>query len=126
VKKREILVADDELVAQNMVRTALTQAGYSVVAAANGMDAIKLAVERHPDLIVLDIMMPDLDGGEVAEILHKDPKTADIPIIFLSALISEEDERGTGKKDVASFMSKPYHRDRLLNEVRKCLNRESS
>jgi CheY-like chemotaxis protein len=123
MKKKEILVVDDDIISQNMVKTALVNAGYSVAAASNGMEAIKLAIERLPNLIVLDIMMPDIDGGEVAEILRKDAKTMNIPIIFLSSLISTEEEKTGGKKDIASFLSKPYNREKLLNEVRKYLYR---
>jgi len=121
MKKNEILIVDDEIISQNMVRTALTNAGYSVVTASNGMEGIKLAMERLPNLIVLDIMMPDIDGGEVAEILRKDPKTMNIPIIFLSSLVSKEEEKTGGRKDIISFLSKPYNREKLLNEVRKYL-----
>jgi two-component system sensor histidine kinase/response regulator len=125
MKKNEILIVDDEIISQNMVRTALTNAGYSVVTASNGMEGIKLAMERLPNLIVLDIMMPDIDGGEVAEILRKDPKTMNIPIIFLSSLVSKEEEKTGGKKDIVSFLSKPYNREKLLNEVRKYLYKDN-
>ena len=125
MKRNEILVVDDEIISQNMVRTALTNAGYSVVTASSGMEGIKLAMERLPNLIVLDIMMPDIDGGEVAEILRKDPKTMNIPIIFLSSLISKEEEKTGGRKDIISFLSKPYNREKLLNEVRKYLYKDN-
>jgi two-component system sensor histidine kinase/response regulator len=125
MKRNEILIVDDEIISQNMVRTALTNAGYSVVTASNGMEGIKLAMERLPNLIVLDIMMPDIDGGEVAEILRKDPKTMNIPIIFLSSLVSKEEEKTGGKKDIVSFLSKPYNREKLLNEVRKYLYKDN-
>lgn len=119
--QKEILVVDDDLISQNMLKAALAKAGYSVVTASNGMEGIKLAMERLPSLIVLDIMMPDIDGGEVASILRKDPKTRNIPIIFISVLISEEEEKSGDKKDIVSFLSKPYNREKLLNEVRKSL-----
>jgi CheY-like chemotaxis protein len=125
MNKKEILVVDDDIIAQNMLRTTLSGAGYSVVTASNGMEGIKLATERLPNLIVLDIMMPDIDGGEVAEILRKDPKTVNIPIIFLSSLVSEEEEKTGGKKGIVSFLSKPYNREKLLNEVRRCLYKEN-
>jgi len=125
MKRNEILVVDDEIISQNMVRTALTNAGYSVVTASSGMEGIKLTMERLPNLIVLDIMMPDIDGGEVAEILRKDPKTMNIPIIFLSSLISKEEEKTGGRKDIISFLSKPYNREKLLNEVRKYLYKDN-
>jgi two-component system sensor histidine kinase/response regulator len=117
----EILVVEDDIIIQNMLRTILSGAGFSVVTASNGLEAIQLAAERVPGLIVLDIMLPDIDGGEVAEILRKDLKTLAIPIIFLSSLISEHEEKAGSRKDVVSFLAKPYNREKLLNEVWKYL-----
>jgi len=125
MKTNEILVVDDDIISQNMLRTTLSGAGYSVIIAFTGMEAIKLARERLPNLIVLDIMMPDIDGGEVAEILKKDPKTMAIPIIFLSSLVLEKEERTNGDKDIVSFLAKPYNREKLLNEIRKHLYKDN-
>ena len=125
MKTNEILVVDDDVIAQNMLRTTLSGAGYSVIIASTGMEAIKLATERLPNLIVLDIMMPDIDGGEVAEILRKDPKTMAMPIIFISSLISEHEEKDGSRKDIVSFLAKPYNREKLLNEIRRYLYKEN-
>jgi two-component system sensor histidine kinase/response regulator len=119
--KKEILVVDDDIITQNMLKTTLTNAGYAPYSTPSGKEAIKLAQERSPSLIILDIMMPDMDGGEVADALRKDPRTKNIPIIFLSVLISEQEEKTRQRKDVMSFLSKPYNRDKLLNEIRKYL-----
>jgi len=116
---KEILIAEDDIVTQNMLRTTLSNAGYHVFAASNGKEAVDLARKKLPGLIVLDIIMPEMDGGEVAEILRDDPKTKDIPIIFLSSLVTESEEKYRTKKDVTSFISKPYIREKLLNEVKK-------
>jgi len=69
--------------------------------------------------------MPDIDGGEVAEILRKDPKTMAIPIIFLSSLISEHEEKDGSRKDIVSFLAKPYNREKLLNEIKRYLYKEN-
>jgi two-component system alkaline phosphatase synthesis response regulator PhoP len=116
-----ILVADDDLISQNMLRSTLTKAGYSVSAASDGLEAVRLARDQHPDVIVLDIMMPGMDGGEVAETLKNDAQTRQIPVIFLSSLITEGEEKTSDEKDAASFISKPYNREKLLNEVKKLL-----
>jgi DNA-binding response OmpR family regulator len=118
---KEILIVDDEIVTQNMLKTALANAGYAPVVAGSGAEAIRLANERAPSLIILDIMLPDIDGGEVASLLKKDSRTMGIPIIFLSALISETEEKTAGKSEVASFLSKPFNREKLLNEIKKYL-----
>jgi CheY-like chemotaxis protein len=119
--KKEILVVDDDIVTLNMLKTTLTNAGYAPFSTPSGKEAIKLAQERSPSLIILDILMPDMDGGEVADVLRKDPATQHIPIIFLSVLISEQEEKAGKLKNAASLLSKPYNRDKLLNEIRKYL-----
>ncbi len=119
--KKEILVVDDDIITQNMLKTTLTNAGYAPYSTPSGKEAIKLAQERSPSLIILDIMMPDMDGGEVADALRKDPRTKNIPIIFLSVLISEQEEKTRQRKDVTSSLAKPYNRVKLLNEIRKYL-----
>ena len=126
MEKKEILVVDDDIVTLNMLKTTIAGAGYEVLPAASGREALRISKEHSPFVIVLDIMLPDVDGGEVANILKKDPKTKDIPIIFLSSLISEKDEKTGNKKDLYSFLSKPYNREKLLNEIRQCLYRADS
>ncbi len=119
--KKEVLIVDDDIITQNMLKTALGNAGYGFIVASSGREALDLAAGRLPDLIILDIMMPDMDGGEVADILKKNPRTMKIPVIFLSSLVSKEEEKIGGKKKIASFLAKPYNREVLLNEVRRFL-----
>jgi two-component system sensor histidine kinase/response regulator len=119
--KKNVLIVDDDIITQNMLKTALGNAGYALIVASNGREALELAAEKLPGVIILDIMMPDMDGGEVADALKKNPRTKEIPIIFLSALISKEEEKTGAKKDIGSFFSKPYNREMLLNEVRRYL-----
>lgn len=118
---RKILIIDDDIISQNMIRTTLGQAGYSVNIASNGEEGIRKILEQPPDLIILDIIMPGLDGGEVAAILKNDPATKDIPIIFLSSLITKNDKKANTRKEAIVYLSKPYNRDELLNEVKKIL-----
>ena len=116
---QSILIIDDDIISQNMLRSTLTQAGYSVTVAFNGEERIKKASERLPGLIILDIMMPEMDGGEVAIILKNDPTTKDIPIIFLSSLITGKAKKSNSKKEAIVYLPKPYNRDDLLNEVKR-------
>jgi two-component system sensor histidine kinase/response regulator len=116
---QNILVIDDDIISQNMLRSTLTQGGYSVTVASNGEEGIKKASDQLPDLIILDIMMPEMDGGEVATILKNDPTTKDIPIIFLSSLITGKAKKSNSKKEAIVYLPKPYNRDDLLNEVKK-------
>ena len=116
---RKILVIDDDIISQNLLRSTLTQGGYSVIVASDGEEGIKKAVEQTPELIILDIMMPGMDGGEVAVVLRNDPQTRNIPIIFVSSLVTESHRKPNSRKDTISYLSKPYNRDELLNEVKK-------
>jgi two-component system, OmpR family, alkaline phosphatase synthesis response regulator PhoP len=116
---RSILVIDDDIVTQNMLKLTLTQAGYSVITAGSGQEGIEKASLEHPGLIILDIIMPGMDGGEVAGFLQMDFETSRIPIIFLSSTIKENQTRPPGPKRTITYLAKPYDRDELLNEVRK-------
>jgi DNA-binding response OmpR family regulator len=116
---QKILIIDDDIVAQNMLRTTLSAAGYSVIVAANGDEGIAKATSEHPGLIILDIMMPGMDGADVASFLKTNPQTAKIPIIFLSSLITERGKKNKTKNDATTYLAKPFNRDELLNEVKK-------
>jgi CheY-like chemotaxis protein len=120
--KKKILVVDDDVATQTMLSTTLSRAGYSVLTASSGKEAIELADRELPGLIILDIMMPGIDGIDVATILRKAPETRDIPIIFLSILIAEKQEKTDDNKAAMSFMAKPYNREKLLDEVKRFLN----
>jgi DNA-binding response OmpR family regulator len=120
--EHSILIIDDDIIYQNMLRSTLSSAGYSVATASTGDEGIQKASEYLPRLIILDIMMPGKDGGEVASLLKDNPETAGIPVIFVSSLITDKEKRIGGKCDILSFLSKPFNRDELLNEVKKYLS----
>lgn len=123
--KKKILIIDDERDALFILSKELAGRGYSVIAADNGRDAINLANSEHPDLITLDLLMPDIDGMEVAARLKEDPKTKDIPVIFLTCLFSkrEEEEQGcvVGGR---VFIAKPYSIEGLSAQIERLVNRQ--
>jgi len=117
VRMRSILVVEDDEMTLRMVDKMLSGAGYTVIQASNGIDALNLAREKRPDLLILDIVLPGLDGILVASRLKDDPKTRDIPIIFFSSLEEKEIEK---RKDASSdwhFLRKPCNREELLQEI---------
>ncbi len=116
-----ILVVDDDKLTLRTLERILIRAGYSVIPLSLGREAIKVAKDRSPGLIILDIMMPDMDGGDVASVLKSDPETKNIPIIFLSSLVTEREEQSSSKKHGLYFMSKPFERDKLLRKIRNTL-----
>lgn len=121
-----ILVVDDEQDVVVALGNILKRAQYGVLSAPNGQEALRLAKANQPDLIILDIMLPGLDGGSVAEILSQDSSTANIPVLFLTGILSKEEEltgmQEGGKKSGRHFMmAKPVAKDDLLLKIHKIL-----
>jgi len=117
----KILVVDDTETNIKLLRALLKGAGYDVVTAACGMDALSAAAGENPDLILLDIMMPDLTGYEVCQRLRSEPVTRQTPIVFLTALHEMEDHMkgmDVGGDDV---LTKPINKLELLTRVRSLL-----
>lgn len=124
--KKKILVVDDEEIVLSFLVNMLKNSEYEVFSAARGQEAIELAKSIVPDLIVLDIILPDIMGGEVFRILSETPATADIPIIFLSGLNTREDinvVKAAGGYQM--LLAKPIIREELLAAVSKILEQSS-
>ena len=117
MEEKKILIVDDDEVFLKMLEKTLITSGYSVSPATNGEDALEIAKNWCPDLIILDIMMPGMDGGEAALALEKDPITENIPIIFMTSLLKKEDENKLSYSKMRSYMSKPYNKEELLAEI---------
>jgi CheY-like chemotaxis protein len=105
----KILVVDDDPDTIGFLENLLTRQGYEVIAAENGMQALNLAHQDHPDLIILDIMMPNMDGYEVARSLRRHPETALIPILMFTAKSQVEDKVAGYQAGVDIYLSKPVH-----------------
>jgi DNA-binding response OmpR family regulator len=120
---KRILIIDDELYFAKLVKMNLELSGnFKVETALKGREGVKLAVKLKPHLILLDLLMPDIDGFEVLEILKKDPKTARIPVIMLSAKSDEETRiQVLKKKDVKLFITKPIGAEELRGKITKVL-----
>ena len=108
-----ILIVDDELVSRKKLEKIMENLTECEMVE-RGKDALKIAMsENPPDLILLDIMMPEMDGYEVFEKLKDDPQTHDIPVMFLSALDEKEDIIRGLEMGAVDYISKPFHRRRL-------------
>jgi CRP-like cAMP-binding protein len=112
-----ILLIEDNLEMAENIAGILKLAHYNVVSANEGKSGVQLAQEHHPDLILCDIMMPDLDGYSVFHILHKDPATANIPFIFLTAKTDKADIRHGMNLGADDYMTKPFDGHDLLKVV---------
>ena len=115
--RKRILVVDDDPELVELVCFNLKQAGYTVGTAADGVEALKKARSLMPDLIILDVMMPELDGFAVCEILRRDSVTASIPIVMLTALSSELGRMAGLGSGATDFLSKPFSPRLLLERI---------
>ncbi len=117
-----ILTVDDEQDVTDLVRFHLVRAGCDVITAATGREAIELVQRRHPDLILLDLMLPDIDGFGVCEILRRQPDTAAIPVIILTAWATP-DARNIGLDlGALDYLTKPFSPRELVERVQHLLS----
>lgn len=114
----KILIVDDVMSNVLLLKVLLKNEEYNIVTANNGTEALSQVIEEKPDLILLDVMMPDLDGFEVCERLKKDKETAGIPIIFLTALNNTSDIVKGFQVGANDFISKPFNKEELLIRVK--------
>jgi two-component system alkaline phosphatase synthesis response regulator PhoP len=123
--EKKILIVDDEKNTLFILEKELEARGYSVITADNGNDALKLAKSKYPDLIILDIWMPEMDGAEVAAGLKEDIQTKNIPVIFLTCLLKkrEEGEQGLVIADRV-YIAKPYDIEGLVSQIERLVNRQ--
>jgi CheY-like chemotaxis protein len=117
----KILVAEDEKDIRDLVVFALRFAGYEMVSAANGEEAVQLAREEMPDLILLDVRMPRMSGYDACKILKSDKLTSPIPIIFLTAKGQETEIRAGLEAGAAEYLLKPFALDDLTQKVKELL-----
>ena len=112
-----VLVVDDDPVIQRLLHDTFEMDGYAVLVAGDGVEGLERAQADHPDLVVLDVMMPRMDGLEVARRLKADPGTASIPILLLSAKAQEVDVRAGSATGADDYVTKPFDPLDLLERV---------
>jgi DNA-binding response OmpR family regulator len=120
---QRILVVDDEVDVLELVTYNLRRAGYEVSLATNGLDAIDLARSQRPDLIILDLMLPEVHGFDVCDVLRKDPTTANIPIIMLTAWASDSARVLGLEVGADDYITKPFSPRELVLRVNKLVHR---
>lgn len=122
--KELVLVVDDEEDIQELVEYNLTKAGYRVQRAGTGGDAVRAAREYLPDLVLLDLMLPGMDGLEVAAVLRNDSKTREIPIVMLTAKGEERDVVRGLERGADDYITKPFSPKILVARVQAVLRRK--
>ena len=118
-----LLIVDDELDHAEICAALLRRRGYAVAVAMSGPDAVELAHALKPDLILLDLCMPEVDGFSTAATLHEHPDTTGVPIVFLSACGDTASWQRAEELGAASFLPKPFHARELVACVEESLSR---
>ncbi len=116
-REQTVLVVDDEPAILGMLRSILSEEGCAVLTAQNGQEALALAMEAQPDLIILDLMMPVMDGQELRQRLSEEPRTADIPVMLMTVV----GRSSLGDKFTA-VIRKPFGYDDILSSIRAYLS----
>jgi two-component system alkaline phosphatase synthesis response regulator PhoP len=122
VSKGKILVVDDEINITQILQFSIGAEGYEVITAQNGEEAIDKARREQPDLIILDIMMPRIDGYEACRILKANPLTKNIPVVLLTAKGRDIDKRLGLEVGAIDYIVKPFSPNKLIDRIHKLLS----
>ena len=116
---RKILTCDDEKNIVRLIQVNLERQGYEVVTAYNGRECLEKVASEKPDLVVLDLMMPEMTGFEVLEELKKNPETQNIPVIMLTARTQDQDVLRGWQSGVECYLTKPFNPIELLTFIKR-------
>jgi len=122
----KVLIIDDEPLNIRLLETKLKPSGHGIISADNGLKGIKLALAEQPDIILLDVMMPDMDGYEVTERLKANPVTRNIPIVLITALEGADDKLRGMEAGADDFLSKPINTGELLARMETVFRRKKT
>ena len=118
LKRKKILVVEDEADFLQLLRLRFKEEGFAIATANNGIDAVKKARSLLPDLILLDVMLPELDGFAVCEILRNDAATASIPVIMVTGLCGQMSRCAGIESGATDFVTKPTTPDEIVSKVK--------
>lgn len=126
MSKKRILLVDDEVAFVEVVKKRLEFHGFDILTAHDGQTALEISREEHPDLILLDLMLPKLDGYKVCKILKFDENFKDIPIILLTALTQESDIKLGYEIGADLYMTKPFDSEELLKNINELIEKSET
>jgi len=120
--KRTIMIVDDDPEVVGVVRTILEQTDFNVICVYSSLEIFASLAEQKPDLILLDIIMPQMDGLEALTRLRENPETTSIPVILLTAKVQHDDVLGGYKTGADYYLTKPFTKNQLLDGVNSILS----
>ncbi len=118
---KRVFVVDDEPDVVELIETVLELAGYGVESETSGRRALTRILENPPDLVLLDLMMPDLDGMELLKLLRAQPQGADIPVVIVSARTGQLDQIGSLQLGANAYICKPFSNSELVAQVEQLI-----
>ncbi len=123
--RKTILIADDEIESLDFLHYTLENAGFDIVTVLDGIQAIKKMNESPPDLVILDIAMPNLEGTSVCEYIRSRPEWSELPVIFLTGKTDEKTEVNAFRLGADDFINKPIKPQALVSRIQSIMNRKS-
>jgi len=122
---KKILIVDDDLDLCHIIRTFLDRFGYETVLAVNGREAVDLAISQMPDLILMDIMLPVMDGLQATRLIRENPSTHSTPILAMTARVNIDDKNDCFRSGCDDFIAKPFTVKELTSCIEKLLLQSS-
>lgn len=114
----KVLVVDDSDTELTNIKSIVSDTGCIVLSASSGLEAVEIAKKEQPDIIFMDIIMPDMDGYEATRKLNNDPATRDIPIVFVSSKNQKADKLWAQMQGGKGYVTKPYTADKILSQLK--------
>ena len=124
-RKRTILIVDDEEDVLDLLQLVFETSGFAVRRAATGTSAVSIAYEEPPDVVLLDVMMPEMDGWQVLRTLKADERTRHVPVVMLSARAERRDKMIGLQEGAEGYIAKPFSPSEVVREVQSFLERGS-
>lgn len=122
--EKRVLTIDDDSEIQELLKMQLEGAGYEVIQAFNGIDGLKLARSEGPDIIILDLMLPDIIGYKICRRLKSDSKYKNIPIIMLTGMSDKKDKLMGFESEADDYETKPFTANSILEKIKKLLSKK--